>query len=149
MQRRFLVLGLVLALSACQNLGDIFGQASLGRADALTYQQTLLGGQNLDLSRVVIVRMFVNGTRVDATSLNPEVLAMEGEGDNRAATVLAFNAARDGLIFFSRDPESGQGFVKEASVEELAKKPVFEFPLVVGTTVTMAKFEIVDVVTRP
>jgi hypothetical protein len=31
----------------------------------------------------------------------------------------------------------------------LAKKPVFEFPLVVGTTVTMAKFEIVDVVTRP
>lgn len=145
--RKLLVITAVILLTACQNL-PVLELTTLSRPDALTYQQTLLGSQNLDLSQVITVRLLVNGTRVDVTSLTPEVLALEGEGDARAATVMAFSTDRSQVILFTRNPETGEGMVRKFTPDELRAKPVFQFPLVVGTTVTNAKFEVIDVIVR-
>ncbi len=145
--RKLLVITAVVLLAACQTL-PMMQYTTLSRTEALSYQQTLLGAQNLDLSQVITVRLLVNGTRVDVTSLAPEVLALEGEGDARAATVMVFSADRSELVLFTRNPETGEGMARRITPDELRTRPVFQFPMVVGSTVTNAKFEVIDVIVR-
>ncbi len=136
-------------LAACVGAPNFLGYESLDSKSAYEMQQTLMGAQNLDMSRVYTVRMLVNGTRVDVTSLSPEVIGLEGKEEKRYATVLVFSQNRDHVIFFTRDPETGQGYMRHISVNELRNRPAFEFPLVVGNTVTSAKFEVIDMTVLP
>ncbi len=129
--------------------GNLAESPSLSKNDAYEMQQTLMGGQSLDISRVYTARMLVNGARVDVTSLAPEVLALEGKEQSRAATVLTFDAERKNVIFFTRDPETGQGFLRNVAVLDLAKKPAFDFPMVVGNTITNGRFEVIDLTMLP
>ncbi len=141
---------ILLALSGCSAGGyNLLRTDTLASDAAYETQQTLMGGQNMDLSRVYTARMLVNGTRVDVTSLAPEVLGLEGKEKSRAATVLTFSRDRNHVIFFTRDPETGQGYLKQIAVQELRQRPVFEFPLVVGNTVTTGKFEVIDLTVLP
>lgn len=138
----------VLLLAACNGSG-LFRTEHLKSDAAYEMQQTLMSGQTLDLSRVYTLRLMVNGTRVDVVSITPEVLALEGTERNRAATVMAFNAERSHVVMFTRNPETGEGYVRRVGIDELRKKPVIEFPMVVGNTVTNAKFEVMDLTILP
>jgi len=149
LQIKILIVFFAIGLAACQSRYNLFNQEMLQKDAAYELQQTLLGAQNMDMNRVYTVRMLVNGTRVDATSLSPSVLALEGKEEKRAATVLCFTSDYRQLIFFTRDPETGEGYSRRIALNDLQKKPSFEFPLVVGTTVTPAKFEIIDVTVLP
>lgn len=142
-------LAALLVLTACNGGNSLFATERLKSDAAYDMQQTLMGGQNFDLSRVFTLRMLVNGTRVDVTSLTPEVLALEGKERSRAATVMAFSQDRSQVIMFTRDPQTGEGYVRKVGVNELKNKPVIEFPLVVGNTVTTAKFEVMDLTVLP
>ncbi|TAH32235.1 MAG: hypothetical protein EYC62_09430 [Alphaproteobacteria bacterium] len=141
------VLAMLAVISACA--APNLTSERLDSGAAYDMQQTLMGAQNLDMSHVYTVRMLVNGTRVDVTSLSPEVIGLEGQEKNRYATVLVFSQNRDSVIFFTRDPETGEGYRRSIGLNELRQRPVFEFPLVVGTTVTTAKFEVIDVTVLP
>ncbi len=147
---RFLWIVLLVAAAVTACGGYVFWNGERLKPDAAyEMQQTLLGGQNMDLGRVYTVRMLVNGTRVDATSLTPEVIALEGKDTQRAATIATYSPDRTHIILFTRDPETGEGFVKRMTLDELRQKPSFEFPVVVGNTVAAGKFEVLDLIILP
>ena len=85
---------------------------------------------NLDFSRVIVLRLQLDGQRVEVTSLAPSVIGAEKGGVPGARTVFAFTPERDKLVLFGQNVPEFKGFHQEIPFAELQPGKNFRFPVV-------------------
>ena len=85
---------------------------------------------DLDLSRIIVLRLQLDGQRVEVTSLAPSVIGAAKGGPPGARTVFAFTAARDKLVLFGQNVPEFKGFYQEIPFAELQPGKSFRFPVV-------------------
>lgn len=89
---------------------------------------------------------------IDVTTLSPRILNSV-HSNLQDVSVTAISAVRftdDGreLVFFSRSPQTLQGFRSIIPLSKLTDKPIFEFPVIIDGRLQPVTFEVVEVLKR-
>ena len=63
-------------------------------------------------------------------ALKPVTVGETGSGDGRAATLFGFSPKTDALYFFSRAPDSGEGYWLVLPIDENTVNSELSFPIV-------------------
>lgn len=118
-------------------------------AEAEAAYVSLRDGGKFDLSLVRVVRLDVDGQRIDVASLTPTVLAESGSGPRAARTVFGFSPEKDKVILLTRAAEDGEARLLELSWEEIREGDAFLFPIFDGGDIVEARIQVVSKVQRP
>ena len=118
-------------------------------AEALAVQQRLNSMQVLNLTRVRVARLTLDGEPIEVTTLLPSVVAQAKSGETPADTVFRFSESHDTLVLFSRDPETGKGYRLDIPQQKWTPGRTVQFPVVnQDGTMTEREVEVVKVIER-
>jgi hypothetical protein len=92
--------------------------------------RTTVNKPNLDLSKVIILRLQRDGQRVEVTSIGPATIGAAKNGPPGARTIFTFSPARDKLVLFGQNVPEFKGFYQEIPLAELPEGKRFRFPVV-------------------
>jgi hypothetical protein len=129
-----LTLSLALLIAGCVHQGAFSGPWTVIDVPGdqnMTIQKILATQQSLDkpapnLDRVMILRMTIDGKRVETTSIAPSKIIAEPARGN----LTLFNLTdRKKLVLFTRDGKGIRGYLMEIPVSELLPGKAFDFPV--------------------
>jgi hypothetical protein len=92
--------------------------------------RTAVNKSTLDLSKIIVLRLQLDGKRVEVASLGPSIVGAADGGPPGARTVFAFTQARDKLVLFGQNVPEFLGFHQEIPIGELQPGKRFRFPVV-------------------
>lgn len=107
--------------------GELAGQ----RVDAETADKTArkLLDTKVDLSRVRVVRMTVDGESLEVVSLQPARHHMAEKSPEAAGTIVAFTSDKESLIFLTRSQAGGPARRHSLAWDEIDSDTRFSFPV--------------------
>jgi len=119
---------IALVLAACGKAPPVVAPPVAGDPHAVE-QATMEAGM-LDFSNVVIIRLQIEGRRLEVTSVLPALVAEATVSGQTAKTIFRVNEKGTGMVLFSRDLLRGKSFRTELTLAELEQKKSFSFPVV-------------------
>ena len=97
--------------------------------DQALAMQHRLRAQNLDVGRITVARLRVDGEPLEVTSLLPVIVAEARINNGSAYTIFRFSADREHLVLFTRDPATGEGVRLDLARAEWRQGRVIQFPV--------------------
>lgn len=111
-------------------------------AEKIIAMQKELERPSFNLDRVTVIRMTMDGQRLEVATLAPTMIVAEPARGNRS--ILTFNAARDKLILFTRDGRRIKGYRTEIPLGDLTPGATFTFPVAQDPGEVVDKTFVVD-----
>ena len=115
-----------LSLGACATTG----WRTITDVKEIAATRTTVNKPSMDLSKVIILRLQVDGNRVEVTSIGPATIGYEKNGPPGARTLFSFNTSREKLVLFGQNVPEFKGFYQEIPVSDLLPGKRFSFPVV-------------------
>lgn len=137
---------LALMLAACSTGSN--NVAVIRESSRILQIQTELEQATLDLSKVVVARMTLDGQPAEVSSLSPAVIAEAKMPDGAAKTIFRFNKERDTLVFFTRDGKNGIAYRADLPVAGAEGKSLVFPVLNADGSTSEKKISIVRVIVR-
>lgn len=128
LRSRLLVFSASILVFGCAQLppgGD--GITTIDGAEAVIAMQKELEKPSLSLDRVIVIRMTMDGQRVEVASVAPTTIVAQPAAGNRS--IFTLNPARDTLILFTRDGRRIKGYRTEIPMSEIQPGKTFRFPV--------------------
>ena len=92
--------------------------------------RTTVSKPNLDFSKVIILRLQLNGQRVEVTNIGPSTIGAAKDGPPGARTIFTFTPNSDRLVLFGQNVPEFKGFYQEIPIADLQPGKSMRFPVV-------------------
>lgn len=141
---RWLVIPLVIAAAACQPTPNV-----PAKPDPHAQAQSEMEAAGGSFEKVVVVRLQLDGQRMEVSSILPLLLVDANLQGQSAKTIFRINDRADGLVLFSRDIPNAKSYRTELPLTQLSAKKEFSFPVVQADgKLKDTTFVVVEIVTR-
>jgi len=125
---RLLVAAALLGLAGCAHQAATPAEpwVTIEGVDQIVAMQKEAEAPSLALDKVTIVRMTLDGERIEVASLMPTVIVAQPHQGNRTALNLA---SRTSLVLFTRDGRKIKGYRMEIPLADMVPGKTFRFPV--------------------
>lgn len=114
-------------ITGCASMPQVAEYQTIEGADTIIAMQKELEKPSFQLDRVSVLRMTMNGEKLEVSSIAPTVIFATQAAGNR--TVLNLATEKDKLVLFTRDGRKIKAYRTSIPVAELQPGKTFSFPV--------------------
>jgi len=139
----------VLATSAQETSGQPLHRYYKNSGLVAIQQQNILTPSQANFDRIALVRLKIDGHEVDVSNLSPRLISKAGKFSKVSITAVRVADDLSDIVFFSRSPVTGHGYMTEIPLTLVEAGFSFDFPILQGGKLQGKPIEIMEVTHRP